>query len=87
MSYVVQSIPQNPKAPFSETFPALTADLAPDVVKELDLAPALERFAKELMKQYKQAGPHPSGAKPIIGVRFLALEFSFILDASQKVTT
>jgi len=86
MSYVVQPIPQDPKAPFSGTFP-LTADLEPDVVKELELAPALERFAKELMKQYTKAGPHPSGAKPIIGVRFHALEFSFILDASQKVTT
>ena len=62
---------------FGFTFPACDAKLDESVVKTSKVAPALRRIAKQLYKQFNAE----YGGKPIVGVEFHAVTFSFLLDS------
>lgn len=64
---------------FGFTFPACDAKLDKSVVKMSKISPALRRIAKQLHKQFKAE----YADKPIVGVEFHAVTFTFLLGEAK----
>jgi hypothetical protein len=79
--YFDKTVTPNPNE-FSSTFPAMEAELTPDVIKDLKLEAAIRRFAKALYEQCKNNKFRDSKQR-IIGVDVHSVNVSFLLSPTK----
>ena len=68
---------------FAFSFPCMDAELSGNVVKSSKIGPALNRIAKQLMKQYSKHDRR-GDVKDIVGIEFHTIGFTFILDDTKS---